>query len=249
VALGLIVYDLLYLTLAALLYGGAAFAAVRAQAALSAPAPLASYPLAALAGLLTLIAEVAALSALCPRLRPGKYTMLKGAVFWGWILRSMLRRILLLPSIKWVLFNSNLLRWLALHAMGARVAFTSSISSDVELLDPSLTVIGAGAVLGARCAIACHYVENGQLILGEVRIGARALLAGEVGVGPGAVIGERAFIKVRTAISLRAVIGAGAHVGPGAWIDKDAVVTENARIGTLQHVKAGDEPKTHAETT
>ena len=136
---GLVVYDLLYFTLAALLYGGAGYGAVRIAHALPGWPPILAWPIAVLGGLLALIAQVGLLSALCPRLKPGRYAMMKGPVFWGWIFRSLLRRVLLLPTLKWILFSSNVLRFLSLRAMGARVAFTTSISADVDLLDPSLT--------------------------------------------------------------------------------------------------------------
>src|SRR2546429_162120 len=109
----------------------------------------------------------------------GVYPWLRGRVFWGWLLRPMPRRVLLLPGLKWVLFNSNVLRFCALRAMGARVAFTASISSDVDLLDPSLVEIGPGAVIGSRCLLTAHYVQEGLLVLDEIRVGAGALLAGD----------------------------------------------------------------------
>jgi acetyltransferase-like isoleucine patch superfamily enzyme len=239
VGFGLALYDALYFTLAALLYGGAGLLGLRAAEAFSRHLPaLVAWPVAILCALLALIAEVALLTALCPRLVPGRYRMMQGRVFWGWLFRSLLRRVLLLPSIKWVLYTSNILRWLSLRAMGARVAFASNISSDVDILDPALTTIGAGAVLGMRTALAGHYVENGKLILGEVRVGAGALLAAEVRVGPGVTIGDRAFIKPLTSLGVRVQVGEGADVGPWAIIDAQSVIGARARVGPNAYVPA-----------
>ena len=233
-AAGLVLYDLLYLSLAALLYGGALWSTWHTAASLSGNmiSPFIFGPIAALAGLLILILEVAILTALCPRLKPGRYALMKSAVFYGWIFRSMLRRVLLLPSLKWILFNSNVLRWLSLRAMGARIAFTASISSDVDILDPSLTEIGAGSIVGARCGLSCHYLLPGLLVLDPIRIGQRAVLAADVAAGPGVTVGDGALVKPRSLLNIRARIGANAEVGPAAIIDALAEVGAGANVPT-----------------
>ncbi len=233
---GLVIYDLLYLTTAALLYGGALSAGAWVLGTLSPFSPAVSWPLAALASLLALILEVGVLTALCPRLRSGSWPFLKSRVFWGWLLRSMLRRVLLLPSLKWILFNSNVLRWLSLRAMGCRIAFTASMSSDVDVLDPSLTTIGAGAIIGMRCVLTGHYIVPGLLVLEPVAIGEKAVLAADVGVAPGVTVGEGALVKPRTTLSVRASVGARAEVGPAAFIDMLGRVGEGANVGTGAYV-------------
>lgn len=236
-ALGLVVYDLLYLTLAALLYGGAAWTAARTAHELQPRAPAAvAWALATVAALLALILEVGLLTALLPALRPGRYQLMKGRVFYGWLLRSMLRRVLFLPALKWIFFNSNVLRFLALRALGARIAFTASLSADVDILDPALTTIGPGALIGARCALSCHYVENGTLVLDVIEVGARALLAAEVGIGPGCRIGARAFVKPRTTMSIQVTVGEGADIGIGATLDALSSVGAGATVGTGAYV-------------
>jgi carbonic anhydrase/acetyltransferase-like protein (isoleucine patch superfamily) len=234
----LALYDLLYLSLAAALYCGAGLVCVRAFAALSMsmPQPLAA-ALGVLAALLALIAEVAILAALCPRLVPGRYPLARpGKVAVAWILRSMLRRVLFLPSLKWIYFSSNILRFLSLRALGARVAFTANISSDVDLLDPQLCTIGPGAIVGARCFVTGHLVKDGVLLLREVKIGAGALLALQVTVAPGCSIGEHAVLKPGASLSVGAQIGARAEVGISAFVDTLARVGEGAVIETLAHV-------------
>ncbi len=231
----LALYDVLYLSLAAALYGCAGWAGY--SLARSLPLWIGA-PLGVVAALLTLIALVAALSALCPRLAPGKYPLARGlsSVALGWVLRSMLRRILFLPSLKSVLFSSNALRFLALRALGARVAFSANISSDVDILDPQLLTLGPGATVGARCFISGHFVADGMLVLREVRIGAGALLALQVVVAPGCTIGEKAVLKPGASLSVGAQIGDGAEIGIGALIDTVARVGNGAVVGTLAHV-------------
>ncbi len=234
----LALYDLLYLSLAAALYCGAGLVFVRVFTALARamPQPLAA-ALGVLAALLALIAEVGFLSALCPRLVPGRYPLARpGKVAVAWILRSMLRRVLFLPSLKWIYFSSNLLRFLSLRALGARVAFTTNLSSDVDLLDPQLCTIGPGAIVGARCFITGHLVKDGVLLLREVNIGAGALLALQVTVAPGCSIGEKAVLKPGASLSVGARIGARADIGISAFIDTFARIGEGAVIDSLAHV-------------
>jgi len=230
-ALGLLVYDVLYMILCAALYGAALILGGRVGIEAAHVVP---WALALIAGtivaLLALIAEVALLTALLPRLKPGRYAMMKGT-FLVWITRSLLRRVLFLPSLKFVLFSSNVLRFFALRALGARVAFTANVSTDVDLLDPSLLRLGPGATVGARCLLSGHYIEGGKLILGEIAIARGALLAAEVIVGPSVRIGEAAIVKTRAALSMGVSVGDGADVGGEALLDNYAQVGKKARIG------------------
>ncbi|MBL8952381.1 MAG: hypothetical protein JNK82_16495 [Myxococcaceae bacterium] len=237
---GLLVYDLVFFALATVTYAGALRASAGAFGWLSAhvPWPIAVVP-AIVAGLVVLVAEVAVLTFFCPRLAPGRYPMMKGRVFWGWISRTLLRRLLMAPGVKWVLFSSNVLRYLALRAMGARVAFTANMSSDVDVLDPSLLEVGAGAIIGARCFTSGHYVDRGQLVLGLIRVGPGAMLAAAVNVAPGVTVGAKAIVKPLASLGPDCVIGDEAQIGGEALIDIAARVGARADLGHRVHVRAG----------
>jgi len=232
---GIVAYDLIYLLLATLLYGSSAMLALRGARGL--PWFLA-LPVCALVFLLALIAEVGALTALCPRLVPGRYPLLKDKVYYGWLFRSLLRRILFLPGLKTVIFTSSLLRFLALRALGARVAFACFISVDVELLDPSLTTIETEATLGARVMISCHYVSGGKLMLREVRIGKGAMLAAEALLAPGVTVGERAQIGARASLGVQVTVEEAAEIGGCAVVDSFARVGARAQVGSYAYVPA-----------
>ncbi len=248
----LIAYDILYLTVAATLYAGAAFVSFEAVSIL---AHFVAWPFlpvpALLVAIVVLIAEVSLLSSMCPRLVPGRYPMLKGSVFYGWILRSLLRRVLLPPGLRFVIFSSNILRFLALRGLGARVDFAANMSSDVDLLDPALLVVGPGATIGARCLISGHYVEKGVLVLDEVRVGAKALLAVQVLVAPGVTVGAGVVVKGTAVLSVGVVIGEGSSIGANSFIDTRARVGAGVSIGPGVHVPArtviGDHERLDAE--
>jgi UDP-3-O-[3-hydroxymyristoyl] glucosamine N-acyltransferase len=228
------------------LYGGAAWAGVATyrEACRVVPWWLALFP-GAFVAIVALIAEVSVGSMLCPRLTAGRYTMMRGRVFFGWIFRSMFRRILFVPGIRWIVMSFNTLRWLAFRGMGANIAFASNMSADAELLDPSLVTIERGATIGARCVVSCHYVENGKLVLGEVKIGAGALLALDVVVAPHVTIGANAFLGARASVSVGATVGERARIGGAAVIDTGARVGARAQVGTNAYIPPRAEVPDH----
>jgi len=234
-AVGLVVYDLLYLLLAGVFYGASITAGLRVAGALSAgglPLPLGAAA-GGLAGVLALLALVAVATALLPRLEPGTHRFLKSKVFYSWILRSLLRRLLFIEPLRTALFNVNLLRFLTLRALGARVAFTANASNDVDLLDPSLLEVDAGATLGSRCLISCHYVHEGQLVLGRIRIGPGALVGAQAILAPGVTLGAGVELQVRAQLGPDVTVDEGAVIGAGASIEGGSHVGAQARVAKL----------------
>lgn len=239
--LGLVVYDVLYAVAAVLFYGGALVAGREAAVALGALGlGRFGWPLALLGGVVTglvaLVVAIGVATACLPRLKPGRYPLMRGGVFYGWLLRSLLRRLVMVPGLRAVLFSSNVLRFLTLRALGAKVAFSASFSSDVDLLDPALLTVGAGAVVGARSLVSGHYIEGGRLILGRVEIGESALIAAEVLIAPEVSIGARAKVLTRAALSRGVIVGEGATVGGDAVLDGFVRVGARAQIGTRAYL-------------
>lgn len=235
---GMILYDLVYVALATVLYGGALAAGALAGRALAEhlPWPLAVVP-AVFAGLGALIVVVAVLARLLPRLRPGRYRLMTGP-FFVWMAHSLLRRILFFEPLKVLIFYSAVLRFCALRALRAEVAFDASMSSDAELLDPGMLRVGAGAMIGSRCVIAGHYVEHGELVLARVEVGAGTLLSGEVGVAPGVTVGAGVTVKVRALLNPGVTIESDVVVGAAAVIGSGAVLASGARVRTGEHIAA-----------
>jgi carbonic anhydrase/acetyltransferase-like protein (isoleucine patch superfamily) len=232
----LLLYDALTWLVATLLYG-TAFAiawAVGRHFAVLVPWPVAIFP-ATLVGVVALIAMIALLTAALPRLREGVHPMMRGH-FFVWVARSLLRRLLFFGPLKELLFNSSILRFLALRALGARVAFSANMSNDVTLLDPALLVVGPGATIGARALVAGHFVKGGRLVLGRVEIGKGSLVSADVVLGPGVRIGEKVTIEARAALSMNVKVEDGAHIGRWASLDTGCVVEAGARVSAVEYV-------------
>ncbi len=230
-AIGLIVYDLLYLIVATSLYGAAGVVGVAATKAVGGIVPL---PFAVVPGtaafLVALVALVGLAGLLLPNLRAGEYPLMRGPMFWSWLLRSLLRRVLYFAPIKVLLFTSNVLRWASLRALGAKVDFTVNMSSDVDLLDPALTTIEAGATVGARCLVSAHYIKGGNLVLAPVHIGGGALLAVDVVVGPGVRIGRDCMLLGRVGLNRGVSVGEGACLGASTITEPGVQVPAGARV-------------------
>jgi acetyltransferase-like isoleucine patch superfamily enzyme len=232
-AFGLIVYDVLYVLTATGLYGASFAVARRFFLALEGHFPIwATAPASVLAFMLTLILLVGLLTRLLPPLKAGSFPILKSPVFFSWMLRSLLRRILFFPPLKVILFNVNILRFLALRALQAKVAFTANVSNDVDILDPALVSLGPGTVLGGQVFLSPHYMHGNNLVLGRIEIAKGALVANGNLLGPDVIISERAVLKARASIGVGVRVQEGAHVGPCALLDNNVVLEPGARVGS-----------------
>ena len=143
--LGLVVFDILSLLVIASLWGLSIWSGVYVYHYLcvSLWMPVALV-IGCLAGVLTLIVQVGVLHRLLPRVRPGRYPMLKHPMFFIWVVRFILQRALFPPVLEVLLFQFNVLRFLSLRALGAKVSFGASMSSDVTVLDPWLLEVEDG---------------------------------------------------------------------------------------------------------
>tara|TARA_B100000609_G_scaffold128933_2_gene102718 strand:- start:3035 stop:3586 length:552 start_codon:yes stop_codon:yes gene_type:complete len=153
--------------------------------------------------------------------------MLKHPMFFIWVVRFILQRALFPPVLEVLLFQFNVLRFLSLRALGAKVSFGASMSSDVTVLDPWLLEVEDGATMGTGCLVSGHFVDRGQLILGTVKIGAGTLLAARVVVAPGTTIGKNVRVL------------AGAMIGTDVTIEDDVIVGADARIETHSVIEQG----------
>ena len=105
------------------------------------------------------------------------------------------------------------------------------------------TVIGAGVVvqdgavlgksprLSARSSSAAP-VDGPLVIEAGASICTQAIVFAGTRIGPGAIVGDQAYVRERT------VIGAGSVVGRGACVDNDVVVGERVRLQSGVYVTA-----------
>ncbi|MEZ0369156.1 MAG: DapH/DapD/GlmU-related protein [Candidatus Sericytochromatia bacterium] len=171
-------------------------------------------PVAGIVFVLGVILAVGILNLLLPNMKEGYYASPLSKGFYLWIAYLALNRMICLMPIKNIVLYSSVLRWLAFRALGARLAYASSISADVDFVDLPLIEIGEGCVIGAYSMLTGHYLNKGNLYLGHIKIGKRVNLGGYCRIGPGVEIGDDSWIGADCQIAPMVVIGAGCTIEP-----------------------------------
>lgn len=236
-AAGILLMDLIW---AAGLFGLgylSSFTALAVHSALP-QTPTLGLTLALATALLTWIFACTAVLFLLPKPKPGKYRLMRGAMFYWWALGFIARRWLDLPPMGLLYRQSGVLRFIVMRASGAKIAFTAQMSSDAGILDPALLTMGAGAMLGSQTTVTGHFILGDRLILAPVVIHPGAQIAIDVVIGPGATIGVNAVIEARASIGPESVIGDGAVIGGGVAMGRAVVVGKGARIPMASVVPA-----------
>jgi acetyltransferase-like isoleucine patch superfamily enzyme len=219
----LILFDLLYVVLGIVFYGGALVPALLlgawAHERLGLVGLALALPLAYLAFLLALVLAVGLVRLLLvPTPRVGRHAMPFSGGLAVWACHLLLQRFINLGPIEDSVFYLGSLRTLYLALMGARVHPSANVSGGTTLMDLTLLEIGRGSIVGAGCAIFGHYVVEKHLVLARNRIGARVVVGARTLIGPGLEAGDGAFIGAACAIGPRVTIGAGARVEGGSTV-------------------------------
>ena len=227
--LGFLAMDVLYgcglvgLGLAAATVGLAVHGALHATPARALVAAL-------LAAFRTWVLIVGIAAALLPRPRPGKDRLMGHPVFYIWMFSLLLRRFVDIPPIQTVIFQSNVLRFVVLRLLGAKISLTTSLSSDVVLLDPALLTAGPGCIVGSGAILASHVVLEGRLLLAPIRLGRDVELGARSVVSPGVTIGDGARVSVGATLGPDVTIGEGAKIGAYALIEAGVTVGRGATV-------------------
>ena len=92
-------------------------------------------------------------------------------------------------------------------ALGARLG-EDAYSAGV-ILDPPLTEIGQGSIVGHDAVLFSHAVEGEELSLARIRIGARVTIGAKAVVMPDVTIADDAIVAVSAVVTKGTRIGAG----------------------------------------
>lgn len=119
-----------------------------------------------------------------------------------WMLMQVVR------TIPWGLLSGTVFLNVALRALGARIGRRVHIHRGVNLQRGGwdLLEIGDDATVSQDAGLALTELDDGQIVVGAIRIGDRATLDIRAGVGPDSSIGDDGYL---TALS---------HLGPGERI-------------------------------
>lgn len=111
----------------------------------------------------------------------------------------------------------------ALYALlGVRVGRNVAVAGTI--LDPSLTTLEDGSVIGEGAIVACHVMARGRFLLREVRVGRDAT------VGGGAIVMHGVKIGAGAVILPGSLVQAGTEIPAGeVWGGMPAVCVKAAR--------------------
>ncbi len=145
---------------------------------------------------LTCILVVFLFRLLLPKLKPGIYDTKTDLMPVFWYLHMCLNRGAISTGLLFIIRSSNILKYLHLKALGAKVAYTAKYSMDLVISDPSLVTIESDVAIGGQCFIASHLVIGRRLVLGKVHLKRGAFIAYGNVIAQGTVVGEKAVIGI-----------------------------------------------------
>ena len=129
-----------------------------------------------------------------PKLKAGAYDLKKDPMVIYWYLHMSLNRSVKSVGLQPIIRSSNLLKYLHFKALGAKIAYSTNFSIDLELVDPSLITIEENVIIGGRCYMGCHVVFNNKLILGNIEIKKNSFISLENVIGQGTVVEENVVV-------------------------------------------------------
>ncbi|PIQ28326.1 hypothetical protein COW36_04170 [bacterium (Candidatus Blackallbacteria) CG17_big_fil_post_rev_8_21_14_2_50_48_46] len=217
-SLAYLFYDLVLLFLFTLTHGfalGLVFSFYALLASVLAPLWLGLlFPCFALIYLGLMLVLVCGIRCLLPVLKAGDYLVPKSSGFYLWTLYFSLNRLVWLHPIKNLILYSAGLRWLAFRALGAKIAYSTSISADVDFVDLSLISIGPDSMIGSGSILTGHFMSTDKLHLGPIEIGKNVNIGGNCQIGPNVSIGDGTWIGTGCSFAPLVTVGKNCRIEP-----------------------------------
>lgn len=216
--LPLILYDIVLFIMATILYGCSFMVTILLAADFYHQLPLWLFfftiPALVIVFVLTLIFGVFVLRLSTPSMKEGYYNSPGSGGFYIWTFYLALNRMIFLHPIKNIILYSATLRFFALRALGAKVAYASSISADVDLVDLPMVSIGKDSLVGAYTIITGHFINKEKIRLGKVVIGDNVNIGGYCHISPDVEIGDGSWIGTECRIAPMVYIGKNCIIEP-----------------------------------
>lgn len=168
----------------------------------------------------------------------GRYPTGRVRVWGGFYVRHWLV-VRLVRLVPWSLFEGTELQLMALRALGARVGKRVHIHRGTDLLRGGwdLLELGDDATLLREVQLGVCELDDGHLLLGNVRIGAGATMATRAGTGPDVHVGDGAVVGALSYVPRGGVVPAGE-----AWNGVPAVRTGEAPAPAVVNVGGREMP-------
>lgn len=117
---------------------------------------------------------------------------------------------------------------------------------DTWLRDLPMLELGRGAYLGNKSTIGTNTaLQNGTIVVGPIRVGARAVVGHLAAIGNSSILGDDAELGFRASLGMRSRVGARSRIGGtttiahGTRIGNDVVVGPSCYIGCRVRIADG----------
>lgn len=174
--------------------------------------------------LISAFSVLCVISLLLPTPRAGRHKFnSKDATYW--FIQFQFARVWRYPPIYHFVFSLAILRWIFFKCNGAKIAFSSSISSLADIHDLYFMEIQDEVVVGMHATIVGHYIINDTLFLGSVKIGAKSTIGAYVLIGPNTTIGNQCLLEAKSVIMPRSKMEDGARLRYGDCLKGDKLTS------------------------
>lgn len=141
------------------------------------------------------------------------------------------------PPLYHVVLAVPVLKRLTFRLFGYQGAVDATFYPDGWIRDLPLLDIGRGAYIANRATLGSNIcLQDGQIVVSPIRIGARAVIGHAAIIGLGNNIGDNAEVGVRSTLGLGVRVGAGTRVGAIVGINHGAVIGEGCEIESMCYV-------------
>jgi acetyltransferase-like isoleucine patch superfamily enzyme len=195
-------------------------------------------PLLVVVFICSFLVNLALISRLVPKPKPGKYPFPfhKQSVYWGF--HFAVQRIAMFALWRNFFMSFNTLKFLFLRALGADIEFRTWISSDIDLAEVYLLSVKENALLGGRADLGCHFIRDNQLILAPIRVEEDAQVLIDVKIGPDCVVGKKSVIGVGSTLAYKVKIGESSSIGGFCLLQTHITIGSHVKIGEFVHIES-----------
>lgn len=166
-----------------------------------------------------------------PELKEGVYDLAKEPkVLVTWYANRFLVEMIMLPFQR-IIFANAVLRYVCLKFLGAKIHFSTTISSN-RVNDFHLISVGKATTIGAWAVLYSHIQPNErQLIVSRTSVGDNCFIGGEALLGVGSKTGNNVLLGYRGVIGMLSKVDDNCNIGWAANIGTKCTIGKNVTIG------------------
>jgi acetyltransferase-like isoleucine patch superfamily enzyme len=242
--LPLLIFDVLFVFFAVVVYGTSAAIAIAAAERVWG-APLWTRGLAVVVGYFVFLHAFVLVVGIVKRIvqRPLEVGVCQVGLnkkYFNWGLNSIFQGLFTTAFFDRQVHLIFYLKYLYYRAMGMKLSFNCIIGTRVIIRQAELVELGSRVTLGEMSGLYGHLSPDGRTHLqGRIKVGDGALVGGYASVGPDVEIGASAVIGAQVMILPGVRVGSGAFVGARSYLGRGVSIPARARVLANSVVREG----------